>query len=80
MIVDLRVSLKRTFSIFQNKEVLQQPETSTKVIPLASFSDFFATFNLLSCISEMTTPICDIDAITLVSTVFHDAVFTTGTS
>jgi len=30
--------------------------------------------------SEITAPICDIDAITLASAVFHDAIFTTRTS
>jgi len=35
---------------------------------------------LLDYISEITTPMCDIDAITLVSAVFHDAIFTTRTS
>jgi len=34
---------------------------------------------LLGYISKITTPICDIDAITLVSAVFHDAVFTKRT-
>jgi len=63
--------------IFQNKEALQQPETSTKVISLFRL---LVTFNLLGYTSEITTPICDIDAITLVSAVFHDAIFTTRTS
>jgi len=40
----------------------------------------FANFNLLGYISEITTPICDIDAITLVSAEFHDEIFTTRTS
>jgi len=48
-----------------------------KVIPLFRLLE---TFNWLGYISEITTPICDIDAITFVSAVFHDAVFTTRTS
>jgi len=39
----------------------------------------FATFNLLGYISEITTPICEIDALTLVSVVLHDAIFSTTT-
>jgi len=35
---------------------------------------------LLGYISEITTPICDTDAETLVSAVFHDAIFTTRKS
>jgi len=35
---------------------------------------------LLDYISEITTPICDIDAVTLVSAALHDAIFTTRTS
>jgi len=31
-------------------------------------------------ISEITTPVCEIDATTLVSVIYHDAIFTTRTS
>jgi len=34
---------------------------------------------LLGYVLEITTPICDIDAIILVSAVFHDAIFTART-
>jgi len=39
----------------------------------------FAAFSLLIYISKITTPICEIDAIILVSVVFQDAIFTTKT-
>jgi len=35
---------------------------------------------LFGYISEITAPVCDIDAIALVAAVFHDAIFTTRTS
>jgi len=35
---------------------------------------------LLGYISEITTPVCDIDATLLVSVVYHDAIFTTRIS
>jgi len=40
----------------------------------------FRNFHFLGYISEITKPICEIDAITLVSVVFHDAIVTTRTS
>jgi len=50
-----------------------------KVIPTLHLFRLFATFSLLGYISEITTPIFEIDAIILVSVVFHDAIFTTTT-
>ena len=76
MIVDLSISSKLLIN-FSKQTSSVVAANSTKVIPLFRL---FANFNLLGYISEITTPIRDIDAITLVSAVVHDAIFTTRTS
>jgi len=66
MNIDLSISLNLLFNFSK--------QASTEVASNfhESYSTFknFATFNMLDYISEITTPFCEIDAITLVSAVY----------
>jgi len=76
MIIDLPISLKLLFN-FSKQASSVVAANLYKVIPLFRI---FANFNLLGYISEITTPISNIEAIIFVSVVFHEAIFTTRTS
>ena len=76
MIVDLQISLK----LLHNFSKQASSVVAANFYESYSTSHFFANFRLLGYISEITTPMCDIDAITLISAVFHDAIFTKSTS
>jgi len=76
MVVDLPISLK----ILLNFSKQASSVVAANIYESDPFFSLFANFNLLGYISEITTPICDIHTITLVSAEFHDAIFTTRTS
>jgi len=76
MIVDLQISLKLLFNFSKQSSSV----VAANFYESYSTSHFFSNFRLLGYISEIKRPICDIDVITLVSAVFHDAIFTTSTS
>ena len=73
MMVDLTISLNLLFNFPKQASTVVASNVLRKLFHFR----LFATFNLLGHISEITTPTCDIDAITLVSEVFHDAIITT---
>jgi len=74
MIVDLPISLNLLFNFSKQATTVVASKRLRK--PLFRL---LAAFSLLDCISEISTPICDTDAITHVSAIFHDAISTTTT-
>jgi len=76
VIVDLPISLNLLFN-FSNQATTVIPQMSIKSYSTFHLFRLFATFNLSGYISEITAPVCEIDATILVSVVFHDAIFTT---
>jgi len=76
--VDLPISLNLRFNFSKQASTVVASNVHESYSTYHLFI-LFATFNLLGTISEITTPICEIDAITLFSVVSHDEIFTTTT-
>jgi len=74
--VDLLISLNLLFKISKQASTAIASYFH-KTYSTSHLFRLFATFNLLGYISEIRTPVCEVDATILVSVVFHDAIFTT---